>query len=135
MAVNPCVRCGACCAFFRASFYYGECDDVTPDGVPVALTGDIGPFRRAMRGTSQPEPRCTALSGTIGEAVQCTIYASRSSTCRGFAASYEDGTRSLDCDRARLAHGLPPLTPEDWAEDEGPENAPPNRDDHVHPAA
>ncbi|HBP8873638.1 TPA: YkgJ family cysteine cluster protein, partial [Escherichia coli] len=24
---NPCMRCGACCAFFRVSFYWAEADD------------------------------------------------------------------------------------------------------------
>jgi len=22
---NPCLTCGACCAYFRVSFYFGEC--------------------------------------------------------------------------------------------------------------
>lgn len=137
MAVNPCVRCGACCAFFRASFYYGECDDVAEHGVPVEMTVDIGPFRRAMLGTDQRQPRCVALSGDIGVQVGCTIYEKRSTICRAFPASYVDGTRNIDCDRARLAHGLPPLTPEDWIEHGGPDDHSPDwhPDDHVTPAA
>ena len=34
--VHPCLSCGACCAHFRASFYWAEADDQTPGGVPVA---------------------------------------------------------------------------------------------------
>lgn len=113
--VNPCTACGACCAFFRASFFYREADDHNPHGVPVHLTDDLSDFRRVMRGTDHNEPYCVALAGEIGRAVGCSIYARRSSVCREFPASYHDGrTPNPDCDRARARHGLPPLRPEDW---------------------
>lgn len=68
-----------------------------------------------MKGTNQPSPRCIALEGTIGHAVRCTIHPVRSSTCREFPASYEDGiTANERCDKARIAHGLRPLVPSDW---------------------
>jgi len=31
-------------------------------------------------------------------------------------ASYEFGEASAQCDKARLAHGLPVLTPADWVD-------------------
>lgn len=75
---------------------------------------DVSPFLVAMRGTETVPVRCIALDGEVGRSTGCRIHARRSSTCRGFAASWEDGTHAPDCDRARAAHGLPPLTPEDW---------------------
>lgn len=113
--VTPCLTCGACCAFFRASFYHAEADDITPGGVPVDLTEDLNQFRRVMKGTNQKHPRCIALTGEIGREACCSIYARRSTVCRDFPASYVDGvTRNPDCDRARALHGLPPVRPEDW---------------------
>lgn len=113
-AVNPCLSCGACCAFFRASFYYREADDYTPGGVPAELTEDLNAFRRMMKGTNLKDPRCIALSGQIGEQVHCSIYLQRSTVCRVFPPSFYGGAGpNSDCDRARLAHGLQPLRPED----------------------
>jgi Fe-S-cluster containining protein len=111
---NPCLRCGACCAYSRASFYWGEADDTTPNGVPVDLTDDLTAFRSVMIGTNGKEPRCVALHGEIGKDVFCTIYDRRPSVCRSFAPSYAEGEPNPDCDKARRAHGLVPLTPEDW---------------------
>lgn len=115
---NPCLSCGACCAFYRVSFYWAECDDQTPGGVPVELTGDLGPFRRMMKGTGRMPPRCIALEGEIGKSVYCSIYARRPSICRAVEASYANGVPSEQCDKARIAFGLPPLTPESWHEPE-----------------
>ncbi|MCB9640924.1 MAG: YkgJ family cysteine cluster protein [Myxococcales bacterium] len=107
---NPCVSCGACCAFFRAAFYWGEADDCEGGTVPVELVEDLPPYRRAMQGTNNPEPRCTALRGEIGQCVSCAIYEKRSSTCRAFPFSWEDGQHNPDCDKARAKWGLAPLT-------------------------
>lgn len=100
---NPCLNCGACCAFFRVSFYWGE---VHSDfAVPEALTEPISHSRLAMRGTNQPGPRCVALEGEVGGCASCAIYEHRPSPCRDFEA-YDPGGA---CNRARAAHGLPPL--------------------------
>ncbi len=111
---NPCVNCGACCAHYRASFYWAEADDALPGGVPVALTRQLTPQLRVMIGTDRKQPRCIALEGEIGQRVACTIYAQRSSTCRDFPASWSDGEHNPRCDEARAAWGLVPLKPEDW---------------------
>jgi len=108
---NPCLTCGACCAFYRASFYWSEGDDAPGGTVPVALTEKMDDFRRVMIGTTGPAPRCVALLGTIGETVRCSIYEQRSSVCREFAPSWEDGVHNERCDRARASWGLPPLSP------------------------
>lgn len=114
MPANPCLTCGACCAFFRASFYWREASDELPGGVPVELTEDLTPVYRVMKGTNQSMPRCVALEGEIGKAVFCSIHAARANVCRDFPASFLDGVPNPRCDQARAGHGLPPLTPSDW---------------------
>lgn len=112
---TPCLTCGACCAFFRASFYWAESSAGTPGGVPEQLTEKINDFRVQMKGTRGPQPRCIALAGEIGSEVACSIYEQRSSVCRAFPPSLQDGVVNEDCNRARAAHGLPPVTPRDWS--------------------
>ncbi len=109
-SVNPCLSCGACCAHFRVSFFWGECVSVG-GAVPDALTVPVGPYHVAMLGTETRPARCAGLLGDIGAAVRCTLYAQRSSTCREFEASWVDGQHNPHCDAARAAYGLPPLNP------------------------
>ncbi|WP_020558382.1 YkgJ family cysteine cluster protein [Thiofilum flexile] len=109
MASNPCLACGACCASFRVSFYWGE-TTASPFGtVPAELTEPITITRVAMRGTNQNHPHCIALQGVVGQTTQCGIYEQRASTCREFTASWEDGKPNESCDKARTKYGLPPL--------------------------
>ncbi|WP_410015234.1 YkgJ family cysteine cluster protein [Sodalis sp. C49] len=105
---NPCMSCGACCAWFRVSFYWAEGDD-GGGPVPHALTEPLTPFLRCMRGTNERTPRCHALAGEVGKAVRCTIYAGRPSPCREFAMAGDGGRPNDACDRARAHYGLPPL--------------------------
>ena len=95
-----CQRCGACCAHFRVSFYWGEADDAPGGRVPVALTRQVTPQLRCMAGTDAKPVRCIALQGEVGQAVGCSIYALRSSTCR------EVQPGDAQCLRARAAFGL-----------------------------
>lgn len=95
-----CQRCGACCASFRVSFYWGEADDAPGGTVPVALTRPVTPHLRCMQGTETQPVRCVALEGAVGHRVGCTIYAQRSSTCRAVQPGDER------CLRARGLHGL-----------------------------
>ncbi len=108
---SPCTCCGACCAYYRCSFYWAEADCAPGGTVPTALTEKLNDFRRAMRGMSGSNPRCIALEGEIGKSVRCTIYDLRSSVCRDFAVAWENGVPNERCDKARLAWGLVPLTP------------------------
>lgn len=114
MNFNPCVECGACCALYRASFYWAEVDDFTPDGVPTALTRKLTPFRSCMLSTEADGLRCIALAGIIGKKVSCSIYENRSSVCRDFPPSWENGERNERCDAARAVFQLKPLTPSQW---------------------
>lgn len=112
---NPCVGCGACCAFFRVSFHWLETQSAggtVPDEDTVAINQ---PHLIAMKGTdAAKDPRCVNLVGTIGKDSQCSKYETRSSSCRDFDGSYQFGIKEPRCDRARAKHGLRELTPTDW---------------------
>lgn len=95
-----CQHCGACCAAFRVSFYWAETDAHPLGQVPAALTQAINPHYVCMNGTERHPVKCTALVGEVGQAVSCSIYAHRSSTCREF----EQG--SVECNLARKKYGL-----------------------------
>ena len=106
--LSPCLTCGACCAFFRVSFYWGECQSAGGN-VPDILTAQITPHRACMKGTENKPVRCNALMGDIGAEVRCTIYENRPSPCREFTVHGEGGISNEDCNRARAHYGLPPL--------------------------
>lgn len=107
---SPCLSCGACCASFRVSFYWGELQEAG-GVVPDMLAEQISPHRACMKGTNQKEPRCVGLLGTVGEQVRCTIYDNRPSPCREFSCNGEVAEYNEGCDKARARFGLPPLTP------------------------
>ncbi|WP_342623231.1 YkgJ family cysteine cluster protein [Pseudomonas alkylphenolica] len=117
---NPCLNCGACCGYFRVSFFWGEC---TSAGglVPDDLVVQINPTRVAMIGTDSKPCRCISLEGEIGKGVSCGIYEQRSTPCREFEAAWVDGQPNPSCDAARAAYGLPPLEANEpiWPDDEG----------------
>ncbi|WP_092507633.1 YkgJ family cysteine cluster protein [Xenorhabdus mauleonii] len=105
---NPCISCGACCSYFRVSFYWAEAED-GGGTVPVSRTEKLNDFMRCMKGTNEPRPRCINLCGEIGKSVSCSIYHNRPSPCREFPQAWETNDYNENCDRARAAHGLPPL--------------------------
>ena len=123
---NPCIACGACCAYYRASFYWAETDAAETGSVPVELTEKLNDFRCVMKGTNQPNPRCVALLGEIGKSVRCSIYDLRASICRDFKLSYEDNIHNPGCDQARDVHGLPPLQPPTKIPETTPDQTDPN---------
>lgn len=114
-ATNPCQSCGTCCAHFRVSFYWSEAAPGLGGTVPVELTEKLDNFRSCMKGTDQMHPRCAALEGTIGQAVNCTIYEKRPTPCREFGVDWVDGllvfsAEDLErCTQARAKWGLPAL--------------------------
>ncbi|MBZ4040632.1 YkgJ family cysteine cluster protein [Novilysobacter selenitireducens] len=114
-ASHPCLSCGACCAHFRVSFHWSEAEPGMGGAVPIGLTEPLRSHERVMRGTSQAAPRCVALDAQIGVYSRCGIHDRRPSVCAAVPASWEFGAASAQCDKARLAHGLPALTPGDWA--------------------
>lgn len=104
---NPCVICGACCATYRVSFYWGETTLAPYGQVPAELTEKISPQRVCMSGTQGTEPRCVALKGTVGQDATCSIYGDRPSPCRDFDINF--GGVNPGCDRARARYGLVPI--------------------------
>ncbi len=117
--LHPCVKCGACCAFFRVAFYWRETEGVMTEKsnwkVPIDKTVDLDDFYKCMKGTEKKHnPKCNSLKGEIGKFAICTMYESRPTPCRAFCASFENGKSNQRCDQARLKHGLKPLTREDW---------------------
>ena len=110
---HPCVRCGACCAFFRVLFPAQELE-VHNFQVPKDFTEKIDAQTRIMMGTNQAKPRCVALAGRVGVEVGCSIYHQRPGCCRDFSPSFESGVRNPRCDTARFSKGLKALAPSDW---------------------
>ncbi len=99
-----CTECGACCASFRVDFSTHEL--LSAGGtVPDGLTVEVNVSTCRMRGTDHQPVRCAALTGTIGQTVNCGIYEWRPNPCR----ELEPGSEG--CHRARRRHG--PVT-EDW---------------------
>lgn len=95
---QSCVTCGACCAYFRVSFYWAE-----GESMPADVLEELTPVYSCMKGTNQKNPRCVMLSGEIGQQVSCIMYEQRSSSCKEVMPADEQ------CNKARTAHGLIPL--------------------------
>ena len=55
--MNPCMTCGACCAYFRVSFYWAEASD-GGGTVPVHLTEPLSPSALHERYESKAGPLC-----------------------------------------------------------------------------
>ena len=96
------------------AFHWSETDPFLGGVTPAALTEKLNPHRVAMLGTRNGEVRCGSLVGEVGVAAHCGIYQQRPSPCHALQPAWENGTASPQCDRARAAHGMPPLTPESW---------------------
>lgn len=99
-AANPCLHCGACCTFYRVSFYWAEAE---ARGLPDRLTEQVSPFLSCMAGTNQAAPRCQALQGVVGERVACGVYEQRTSICRELQPGDDK------CNKARARYGLAPI--------------------------
>jgi uncharacterized protein len=116
---NPCVQCGACCAFFRVSFFWEESNPDNPAVVPNEYTEEIDGWFQCMKGTNQRLPYCIALRGKIGSQVSCAIYNRRSSSCHEFGIQENGGVITVNnidlnrCNQARKGWNLPPLTRSD----------------------
>ncbi len=104
---NPCLNCGACCSYFRISFYHGELKSVggfVPDEHVVQLNS----FRAVMKGT-EIGGRCSCLTGEVGKKISCSIYENRPSVCRAYHVWDNEGVANIDCNRLREKIGLPAI--------------------------
>ncbi len=105
---SVCDGCGACCASFRVSFYWGEADDAPGGWVPADTTEKLNAHLRCMRGTNTASPRCDQLEGAVPGAL-CRIYPQRPSTCHDMQPYTLSGEINDQCTRARANYGLPPV--------------------------
>jgi len=95
---NPCQACGACCAYSHNWPRF-----TTEDDAALALIPDnfVNERQSGMRCDGD---RCSALSGRIGVATSCTIYAVRPEVCRTCVPG------DVECNMARRRHGLSALS-------------------------
>ncbi len=94
---SPCQTCGACCEYSADWPRFTLESDATLALIPEKF---IAANLSGMRCLGD---RCSALSGTVGTATACTIYANRPEVCR----TCQPGDDA--CSMARQRHGLPPL--------------------------
>src|SRR5271169_6821866 len=73
---GPCQACGACCAYSQNWPRFTTEDEATLELIPEYLVNDR---QSGMRCNGD---RCSALSGRIGVATSCMIYAVRPEVCR-----------------------------------------------------
>lgn len=112
MFENPCLACGACCAYYRVSFYCGEITGGLGGYVPADRISKINDVMVCMKGTEFGHGRCNALVGELGKpGIHCEIYENRPSTCRDFSEWEADGSPNPECQRLRIRIGLNPLVP------------------------
>ena len=94
---SPCLSCGACCATSRNWPRFTVEDDAALDLIPAKFVND------KLSGMRCEGERCSALSGRIGVATSCAIYAIRPEVCRTCMPGDDE------CTMARRRHGLPAL--------------------------
>jgi len=99
-AEGPCRSCGACCAYSSNWPRFTTEDDAALDLIPENFVNEM---QSGMRCDGN---RCSALSGRIGEATSCLIYAIRPEVCRTCMPG------DHECAIARRRHGLLPLSPD-----------------------
>jgi Fe-S-cluster containining protein len=96
-AQNPCQACGACCSYSANWPRFTTEDDSALDLIPEKFVNE------RLSGMRCDGDRCSALSGKIGVATACGIYAVRPEVCRTCMPG------DPECDMARRRHGLPVL--------------------------
>ena len=95
---SPCQACGACCSYSSNWPRFTTEEDEALDRIP-------GKFVNGRRSGMRCEgDRCSALSGKVGEATSCLIYAMRPEVCRTCMPG------DAECTMARRKFGLPALT-------------------------
>ena len=94
---SPCQSCGACCSYSENWPRFTTEDDAALDLIPEKFVND------KLSGMRCDGNRCSALSGKVGEATACTIYAVRPEVCRTCMPG------DPECAMARKRHGLPAL--------------------------
>lgn len=96
---NPCLSCGACCAYSETWPRFTTEDEAALDLIPEKFVNE----RHA--GMRCDGDRCSALSGQVGVATSCMIHAVRPEVCRVCMPG------DVECGMARKKWGLPALSP------------------------
>ena len=96
-SASPCQSCGACCAYSSNWPRFTTEEDSVLDLIPASLVNARGSGMRC------DGDRCSALSGRIGVATSCTVYAIRPEVCRTCMPG------DAECAMARRRWGLPAL--------------------------
>ena len=94
LASLDCQTCGACCSFSAEWPRFSTESDEDLDRIPENLVAET---LNAMRCDGN---RCSALTGVVGSATACSVYAVRPEVCRACIPGGED------CRMARRAFGL-----------------------------
>jgi Fe-S-cluster containining protein len=94
---SPCQACGACCSYSQNWPRFTTEEDAALDLIPAKFVND------RLSGMRCEGDRCSALSGKVGVATSCTIYAVRPEVCRTCMPG------DAECSMARKRHGLPVL--------------------------
>jgi Fe-S-cluster containining protein len=97
---GPCQACGACCSYSANWPRFSTEDDAALNLIPEQLVNDKSSGMRC------DGDRCAALSGEVGVATACAIYAVRPDVCRTCMPG------DLECTMARRRHRLPALPPQ-----------------------
>ncbi len=98
-----CQSCGACCAYSAEWPRFSLESDAALDAIPPALIDDaLGKMRCSG-------DRCAALSGEIGVATACSIYAVRPEVCRACQPG------DPECNMARARYGFAPIMQDEFA--------------------
>jgi uncharacterized protein len=92
---SPCQSCGACCSYSENWPRFTIEDDDQLDLIPAQF---VNARQSGMRCEGD---RCAALSGRIGVATRCVVYAVRPEVCRTCMPG------DAECAMARRRHGLP----------------------------
>src|SRR5260370_13702834 len=96
-AKRPCQACGACCAYSQNGPRFTTEEDAALDLIPAEFVNE------RQSGMRCDGDRCSALSGKIGVATSCTIYAMQPEECRTCMPG------DVECHMTRRRHGLPML--------------------------
>jgi Fe-S-cluster containining protein len=95
---SPCQACGACCSYSQNWPRFTTEDDAELDLIPEQFVNE------RLSGMRCDGDRCSALSGKVGVATSCAIYAARPEVCRTCMPG------DAECAMARRRHGLPPIS-------------------------
>ena len=97
IAENFCQSCGACCSYSANWPRFTIEDDAALDLIPAKY---VNARQSGMRCEGD---RCAALTGDVGVATSCAIYAVRPEVCRTCLPG------DAECNMARHRHGLSPI--------------------------